>query len=219
MKDHVRPSQRQAPRRFGKYHVVTNQEPHASQVGGREDRKAIAALLVQLVNGQVDLVIAPDLLAIAAQKEGGVADRAFVIHRVTRADEVHPVLQSRPAQPLQHALHGFGQNVLQASFVGRFPGSEAQRVFGKGQRVALGGAGLVDDFLQLAKRLVQLIEDCRGRRQPPIDQAGSRLRRPNTDQPARGRVRFRGRTKIRGQKGDEEADQEKADPTVKRRFF
>ena len=96
---------------------------------------------------------------------------------------------------IEHALHRFGQHLVQRRFVGCFPGAKAQGVFGKRERIALRLSGLVHDLLQLAERTVHLRQCISRVREAVIDKSRPRLRGADANRPVR---RGRGRSWFSG---------------------
>ena len=128
VEDEVGPAEGEAPGGFREDHVVADQEAHRPDVRGREDGEAVSPLLGQLVDGHVDLVVVADLLPVAAEEEGGIADGAVRIDRVVAADQVHGVVGGRGPQSLEHAPLRLGEDAGQERLVRGLPGPESQGV-------------------------------------------------------------------------------------------
>jgi hypothetical protein len=73
VEDDVGAAERQAAGGLGEDHVVADEKPDSPQVGRLKYGEGIAALPALLADGQVDLVVASDFLAVAAEQEGRIA--------------------------------------------------------------------------------------------------------------------------------------------------
>ena len=172
------PWQRQAPRRFGEHEVVADQHADRAQVRRGEDRERFAALpAAALAPGRADLVVAADLLAVAAEEERRVVGLPVGLHEIAAHDQIHAVLGGGAAQPVEHALDRLGQDLLRRRLVHAAPVEQTERVLRQRQHVAPGVAGLVDDLLQLVEILVHGGEDFGRFLESPVNRAAFRLAR------------------------------------------
>ena len=88
----------------------------------------------------------------------------------------------RPAEPVEHSLHGLGEDRIERPRVRRLPLEQAEGVLGQRQGVAAGRPGLVDELLQLRKRPIDPGQDLGGL-QPEVDRPVPGLGRGHAHRP------------------------------------
>ena len=98
-------------------------------------------------------MIAANLLAIATEQEGGVVNCAIVFSEIAANHDVHAMPRGRRAQPVNHSLHRFGQQLLRERLVCSGPVQQAGRILRQHQSVALGFARPIDDSFQFTQIL------------------------------------------------------------------
>ncbi len=97
--------------------------PASPRSGVLKTGNSLAALAVLLDQRQVHLVVAADLLAVAAKEERRVVDCAIRLDRVAAQNEIHLVRRGRTAESFEHSRHRDRQH-----FIERRPGCAASHL-------------------------------------------------------------------------------------------